>query len=86
MQVSYHKIQEGKQSLDRQGAGDGDEPDEEEVLEREHTLPLRVQALHPAPGAPRPVRPPLLRQQRLPQRRRGSSSAAAAVHLRALAG
>jgi hypothetical protein len=67
-------------------AGDGDEPDEEEVLEREHPLPLRVQAVHPAPGAPRPVRPPLLRQQRLPQRRRGSSSAAAAAaatHLRA---
>lgn len=67
MQIPYHEIQEGEQRLDRQGAGDGDEPDEEEVLEREDPLPLRVEAVHPAAGAPRAVRLRLLRQQWLPQ-------------------
>jgi hypothetical protein len=62
-------------------AGDGDEPDEEDVLEREDPLPLRVEAVLPAAGAPRAVRLRLLRQQWLPQL---GSFTVAAAHPRSL--
>jgi hypothetical protein len=42
----------------------GDEPDAEEVREREHALPLLVPPVHPAPGAPGVVPRPLHQQRR----------------------
>jgi hypothetical protein len=56
-----------KRARMEEGRGDtganGDEPDAEEVREREHALPLLVLPVHPTPGAPGVVPRPLHQQR-----------------------